>query len=200
MVARMKVTVLPTLTEQYLPLLMTAGYHVLHTVPVWTGGNPPIGAFTDFHFRVISETVDIPRTIEGHYDDPVIMIAGVGPTKALPELGLPPDWLIPLGRLMRSGVVILSHSLFLEPELLKVCSAVNANTTLVQVHGQNWGTWAEGRKHEPSDFKFVPGDDSAVGERRYKWCHKDGWVNVPLAWGGSSSYLPNHTFSCVYTS
>ena len=201
-VAGMKV-VEALMKEQYLPLLMTAGYHVVHTIPVWTGGNIPIGAFTNFHFHIISETVDIPKTLEDLYklNNPVIMIAGVGSMKALPELSLPPGRPAPMGGLMRHGTVILSHSRFLEHDLLRVCSAVNAKTAFFPVffvsQGQDWKTLAESGKGKSSDFKFEK--DSSLGELHYKWHYENirKWPNEST--GSSSSSEPTYTFSCVYT-
>ena len=204
----LKVKALSTLIrEQYLPSLMTAGYHVVHTIPVWKGGNLPIGAFTDFHFRVVSETVVTRKTLKGrsHCNDPIIMIAGVSSSKSLPQLrlDLPFAWLIRMGRLMRSGSVILSHNLFLEPKLLKICSAVNALTTLVPfftgLNGPNWGLrlvpWAEDedRKHVSSNFELET-DCPVEGELRYGWQHEARWTYEQL--GHSFSSRQKYTASC----
>ncbi|KAI0093282.1 hypothetical protein BDY19DRAFT_903047 [Irpex rosettiformis] len=198
---------LALIREQYFPMLMAAGYHVVYTIPVWKGSNAPAGAFTDFHFRVSSETVITRKTLKGrsHSNDPVIVIIGTTTARPLPQLrhDFPLNWLICMGRAMRSGSACISHNLFLHPKLLELFSAVNAMTTMVPfftgLNGPNWGLrlvpWAEDedRKHVSSNFKLE--ENSCVAdELRYGWQHEARWTYEQL--GSSWSSHQKYTASC----
>ncbi len=154
--------------DEYLPKLMRAGYHILHTVEVSKDRKGRLGELTDFRFRVASDTPVTSRTLKNsHQSDPVIILAGVTTDKPLPELPLdhPLPWLVRMGRIMPSGAVCLSHEMFFEPEVLTCFSAVNAMTTMTsfftKVDKAEWNIklvpWAEDalRKNRVTNFVAI---------------------------------------------
>jgi hypothetical protein len=192
--------------EKYFIELMKVGYHVLHTIPVWKlGGSALSWAPTSITFRICSDTVITRKTLKGRSngDEPVIVIVGMTGGRSFPPSITRPDftaeWMVHLGRAMRSGAVCFSRDTFLDGKLLGLFARVNAMTTMIPfftgVNGKNWGLrlvpWAEDedRKYQSSAFRLED-LDRALG-LRYKWQHQARWTYEQLGstWSSQQRYI-----------
>ncbi|KAI0700946.1 hypothetical protein BC835DRAFT_322712 [Cytidiella melzeri] len=200
-------TLLSLVREHYFEQLMSAGYHVIQTVPVWLRGHeaPPY-ALTDFVFHVHSETEVTRQTLKSsvHVNEPVIVILGMVNGRSMPAMKFSSDWIARAGRLSQCGAICISKDLFFNERVLKLLSKVNAATTMIPyftgVHGDDWGLdlvrWSDDVKRKDQGSRFtlsdIPGKEGVL---LYSWKHHERWIYELLASNAQAKH--SYTVSCL---
>lgn len=172
----------------YFPQLVSSGYHILYTVPLWKGGvERPAHALTDVVFHIYAQST-IGRYNWGQISsstEPALVILGMTNYRVLPALYLKyvGSWLIRATRGISYGSIALSKRVFLEERLRPLLSRINAVTTIVPlpftIENGNWKleltTWADSSVRRGSDSNWVL-EQADSGVLKYYWKHLDGWT------------------------
>ncbi len=195
------------LRNYYFPQLVSAGYHVLHTNPVWKASpsiSLPCHALTSVVFHVYSKSTitrqtwsDLSRSAE-----PVIVVLGMSGGRPLPALQLQfsTEWVARANEGVSYGTLSLSRRVFLEERLLDLLSRVNAVTTVLPsfsgIEENKWNleltTWANHPMRADRPCRFFRMDQGDLpGILKYKWEHRDVWNYEHEG----SKYIMNGTYS-----
>lgn len=194
--------------NDYFQKLMSAGYHVLHTTPMWRGPGSPPYAVTDLKLHLHSEVEVTRQTVKNqvHGTEPVIILLGMVDHRPTPitKVDFPANWIARASRLSQSGTICVSRDIFLHFRVLSLLAEVNASTTMIPeftgVRGDKWGlqltTWAESthRKHQPTPFTVDP-SDAKEGFLQYQWKHHERWIHELL--GAQQRTKQSYTVSCM---
>ncbi|KAJ3554928.1 hypothetical protein NM688_g2854 [Phlebia brevispora] len=184
-----KVQAIVTYLQSYwFPQLISSGYHVLYTIPIWdTKVTRPAHALTDAHFEVYSKTVldlyNWGQVTAGN--EPVIAILGMmnGRIPRSWHLSYSTSWIMRATRGISYGTVALSREIFLTERLRPLLSRINAVTTIVPlpfaIENGVWklelSTWADSTTRRGSDSNWVL-ESGEPGVLKYHWKHLDGWT------------------------
>lgn len=195
--------------KDYFQQLMSAGYHVLHTTPVWLGPDSPRYAVTDLKLHLHSEVEVTRQTVKSHVHgtEPVIVLLGMVQNRPAPitKVDFPAHWIARASRLSRTGILCVSRDVFLHRRVLSLLDKVNAATTLIPeftgVRGDKWGlkltTWAENvhRKQQPTPFTVEESRHAKDGLLQYQWKHHERWIHELL--GAQQRTKQTYTVSCM---
>jgi hypothetical protein len=162
----------------YLKAFALAGYHIVHSTPVFEGETET--RITATTFQVVSKTTITIKNVSHKHDSPVIVVCGMTHGRPLPTA--PVKWSV--GLVPRGGnSVCLGYNSFLKKVLARF-ALVNARTTIVPrfpSEGEDeWKvyltTWDKNRHRGNRDcgWKLVKGSES-LGALEYQWDHLDVW-------------------------
>jgi hypothetical protein len=176
--AVLKIKTIKEHIHAYLKAFAHAGYHVVHSTPVFEGETET--RITATTFQVVSKTTITIKNVIHKHDSPVIVVCGMTHGRPLPSVTI--KWSVNL--VARGGnSVCLSYNSFLK-SLLARLALVNAQTTIVprfpNENEDEWKvyltTWAQHRhrKNRDCSWKLVKGSESS-GALEYQWDHLDVW-------------------------
>lgn len=172
--------------RQYLHTLALGGYHIVHSVPVFSRGTSSTSPLTSVTCQVVSRhDIDVRNCLQRRKsaDPPVIAVLGTCHNRPLSSSRLDADslWVIRRRAQGLSGTACFSREAFLEGRVLHALSNINASTTLVANYvGVIEGEWQcdvslwnahEYRKGTESRWKLQA--DQPAGYITYEWQHRD---------------------------
>jgi hypothetical protein len=191
---------------------MNAGYHVIHSIPVFTHEQQGLPyALSDFTFQIHTDSEVTRQTLKSraNYNEPVIIILGTVYSYSIPaiKLNYSPSWIARIARLSQCGAVTISKDIFLRNRVLDLLSQVNAATTMIPrfdgVRGDNWSLdlipWLQdtNRKNQATPFCLTR-DVVKEGILHYDWKHHERWIYEVLADGYSRTQATHsYTVSCM---
>jgi hypothetical protein len=116
---------------QYMKAFATAGYHIVHSTPIY-GADAEFG-WTSVDFRVVSRTTVTVTNVTHKHEAPVIVVVGMSHDKPMPMITTI-EW--HAGLVIRSkrtsyGTAMLASKSFLERAILSRLELVNKMTTVV---------------------------------------------------------------------
>ncbi|EKM54017.1 uncharacterized protein PHACADRAFT_196455 [Phanerochaete carnosa HHB-10118-sp] len=123
------------LRDFYLKQLVSAGHHVLYTIPVLNRPSAELyQCLTSVVFHIYSETSSEHSWNEqSRASEPIVIILGMCGGRPMPASALrySTEWIVRVGRFSSYGTAAISGGLFLREKLLRKLSEINTRTTII---------------------------------------------------------------------
>ena len=176
--------------EYYFAHIISAGYHILNSIPVWkTGSSPPSFGLTFVTFHVYCKHIverqtwaQIPKE-----DEPAIVILGMTNFRPKPEilsLGFSVNWVVQAIKGVSYGTVCISANSLMKERLLSILARINALTTLLpSFSDMDEGVWTieliAWSQHKNKQKRVCQWRDAEgeAGIPKYKWEHHEEWTH-----------------------
>ncbi|EKM54028.1 uncharacterized protein PHACADRAFT_257609 [Phanerochaete carnosa HHB-10118-sp] len=197
------------LRDYYLKQLVSAGHHVLYTIPVLSRPSAELyQCLTSVVFHIYSKKIssEYNWNEQSRASEPIIIILGMCGGRPMPAsvLQYSTEWVVRAGRFSSYGTAAISGGLFLRERLLRRLSEINTRTTVIPrfsgIERDTWklklSCWSDHpeRQNENCVFTLDPGS-RADGSLRYFWQHHDKYNYEHR--GGNYIMTGQYSVACI---